>query len=214
MTADTKPIRFVAIHPLIVRITHWVNAIAMVVMIMSGWQIYNASPLFPFTFPAWMTLGGWLGGAIAWHFAAMWLLVGNALVYFTYGLFGRHFMRSFLPLTPALVWRDLKEALGLRLRHRLGAYNAVQRLAYVVVLLLGILAVASGLVLWKPVQLQELASLLGGYEIARRLHFIAMAGIVGFLVLHLALVILVPQTLVAMITGRARIPASHAEIEP
>ncbi|MGI4954524.1 MAG: cytochrome b/b6 domain-containing protein [Janthinobacterium lividum] len=212
--SDSKPIRLVVIHPLIVRVTHWLNAVAIVCMVMSGWAIYNASPLFPFTFPRWATLGGWLGGAIAWHLTAMWLLLGNGLVYFAYGLVGRHFMRSFLPLTPGLVWRDLREALTFRLKHSLGAYNAVQRLAYVVVLLLGILAVASGLVLWKPVQLQTLAAVLGGYEVARRLHFIAMAGIVGFIVLHLALVILVPQTLIAMITGRARVPAAPMEVEP
>ncbi|RKK01986.1 cytochrome b/b6 domain-containing protein [Pseudoroseomonas wenyumeiae] len=214
MTHDPEPIRFVAVHPLVVRITHWLNAIAMVCMIMSGWQIYNASPLFPFTFPRWATLGGWLGGAIAWHLAAMWLLVANALVYFAYGLAGRHFLRAFLPLTPRLVWRDLLDALTFRLKHTVGAYNAVQRLAYVVVLLLGLLAVASGLSLWKPVQLHGLAALLGGYEVARRIHFLAMAGIVAFIVLHLTLVALVPRTLVSMITGRARIPASHAEVEP
>ena len=213
MRSSARP-GFVVIHPLVVRVTHWLNAIALIAMIMSGWQIYNASPLFPFTFPRWATLGGWLGGAIAWHLAAMWLLVGNGLVYFAYGLVGRHFMRSFLPLTPRLVWRDLRAALSLRLTHRLGAYNAVQRLAYVVVLLLGVLAVASGLSLWKPVQLHALASLMGGYEVARRVHFIAMAGIAGFIVLHLVLVMLVPGTLVAMITGRARVPASPAEAEP
>lgn len=214
MTQDPKPNHFVAVHPLAVRITHWLNAIAMVCMIMSGWQIYNASPLFPFTFPRWATLGGWLGGAIAWHLAAMWLLVINALAYFAYGLAGRHFLRAFLPLTPRLVWRDLMAALTLRLKHTLSTYNAVQRLAYVAVLLLGILAVASGLSLWKPVQLHGLAVLLGGYEVARRIHFLAMAGIVAFIVLHLALVALVPRTLVSMITGRARISASHAEVEP
>lgn len=214
MSPHPKSLRLLVVHPLVVRVTHWINAVAMVCMIMSGWQIYNASPLFPFTFPAWATLGGWLGGAVAWHLAAMWLLLANAAVYFAYGLLGRHFARSFLPLTPRLVWRDLKEALTFRLRHQLGTYNAVQRMAYVIVLLLGIAAVASGLALWKPVQLQALATLLGGYEAARRIHFIAMAGIVAFIVLHLVLVALVPRTLVAMITGRARIPASPAEIEP
>jgi thiosulfate reductase cytochrome b subunit len=214
MTHDPKPTRCLAVHPLIIRITHWLNALAMICMIMSGWEIYNASPLFPFTFPRWATLGGWLGGAIAWHLAAMWLLVVNALVYFAYGLARRHFLHAFLPLTPRLVWRDLIDALMFRLKHTLGAYNAVQRLAYVVVLLLGILAVASGLSLWKPVQLHSLAALLGGYEVTRRIHFLAMAGIVAFIVLHLALVALVPRTLVSMITGRARIPASHAEVEP
>ena len=210
----TGPVQLTIIHPLVVRITHWVNAFAITCMVMSGWQIYDASPLFPFLFPRWMTLGGWLGGAIAWHLAAMWLLVTNGLVYFAYGVFGRHFMRSFVPLTPALVWRDLREALTFKLRHELGTYNAVQRLLYIAVLVAGVAAVLSGLALWKPVQLQALAALLGGYPVVRRIHFLAMAGIVLFVIVHLALVALVPRTLPAMITGRARIAASPAEVEP
>ena len=202
------------IHPLVVRITHWLIAIAMVCLIMSGWQIYNASPLFGFTFPRWATLGGWLGGAIAWHLAAMWLLVASGLIYLAYGIVGRHFMRSFLPISPKAVWRDLKEALAFRLVHKLGAYNAVQRLFYVVVLLLAVLAVLSGLGLWKPVQFQDMVGLAGGYEVVRRIHFVAMAGIVGFLVVHLALVAIVPSTLWAMITGRARVEASPEELQP
>ena len=196
--------RRIKIHPLPVRLTHWVNAFAMVCMIMSGWKIYDASPLFPFSFPAWATLGGWLGGAIAWHLAAMWLLVANGLVYVAYGLIGGHFRRSFLPLSPAAVWADLRAALTFRLPHRLGHYNAVQRLLYVAVLLLGLLAVSSGLALWKPVQLHPLSLLFGGYEVTRRVHFVAMAGIVGFVVVHLLLVLLVPRTLPPMITGTAR----------
>ena len=193
----------VRIHPLIVRVTHWVNAFAMVCMIMSGWKIYDASPLFPpLFFPGWATLGGWLGGAIAWHLAAMWLLVANGLLYATYGLIGGHFRRSFLPLSPVAVWQDTKAALRFKLGHRLGHYNAVQRLLYVAVLLAGVLAVASGLALWKPVQLNFLSNLFGGYEITRRVHFIAMSGIVGFVVVHLALVLLVPRTLPPIITGK------------
>jgi thiosulfate reductase cytochrome b subunit len=203
------PPRFMSIHPFIVRLTHWVNAVAMTCMIMSGWQIYNASPLFGFRFPAWATLGGWLGGAIAWHFAAMWLLAGNALVYLLYGLISRRF-RRLLPLRPREILRDAQDAARFRLRHSVGEYNAVQRLAYVVVLALGVLAVASGLALWKPVQLQALTTLFGGYEFTRRVHFAAMTGITGFVVLHLALVLLVPRTLPAMITGRVRLPKEHA----
>ena len=196
--------RRIKIHPLPVRLTHWVNAFAMVCMIMSGWKIYDASPLFAFSFPAWATLGGWLGGAIAWHLAAMWLLVANGLVYVAYGLIGGHFRRSFLPLSVSAVWADFKAALTFRLPHRLGHYNAVQRLLYVAVLLLGLLAVSSGLALWKPVQLHPLSLLFGGYEVTRRVHFVAMAGIVGFVVVHLLLVLLVPRTLPPMITGTAR----------
>jgi thiosulfate reductase cytochrome b subunit len=212
--AQPAPIALTVIHPLVVRVTHWLNAVAIVCMIMSGWQIYNASPLFGFSFPRWATLGGWLGGAIAWHLAAMWLLAVSGLVYLAYGIAGRHFMRSFLPIRPSEVWRDLREALAFRLVHRLGAYNAVQRLFYVAVLLLAVLAVLSGLGLWKPVQFQTMVGLVGGYEVVRRIHFVAMAGIVGFLAVHLALVAVVPSTLWAMITGRARVEASPKELQP
>lgn len=197
-----KARRSIVVHPFLVRLTHWVNAFAMVCMVMSGWGIYNASPLFGFRFPAWATLGGWLGGSIAWHLAVMWLLVGNAMIYFAYGIAGRHFQRSLLPLRAAAIWADARDALRFRLHHDLGTYNAVQRLLYVVVLALGVAAVASGLALWKPVQLYPLAAALGGYELCRRIHFLAMAGIVSFTVLHLLLVILVPRSLPPMITGR------------
>ena len=190
-----------AIHPLAVRVTHWINAFAMVCMIMSGWRIYDASPLFGFTFPHWMTLGGWLGGAIAWHFAAMWLLFVNGLIYTLYGLLSGHFRESFLPISPMAVWSDLKAALTFRLPHELGHYNAVQRLLYTAVILLGIAAILSGLAIWKPVQLASLTGLLGGYDTARLVHFLAMSGIVGFVIVHLALVALVPKTLPPMIVG-------------
>jgi thiosulfate reductase cytochrome b subunit len=201
----------ILIHPLVVRLAHWLNAAAILVMVMSGWGIYNASPLFPFRFPPAATLGGWLGGSIAWHLAMLWVLVANAATYVAYGLLSGRFVRLFLPLTPRLVWRDLVSALSLRLAHAPGTYNAVQRLAYVSVLTFGAVAVLSGLALWKPVQLQTLASLLGGYEAARRIHFAAMAGIVGFVVVHLTLVAVVPSTLWAMLTGRVRGSFGHAE---
>jgi thiosulfate reductase cytochrome b subunit len=199
------PARLTVIHPLAVRITHWINAVAVFCMLFSGWAIYNASPLFPFAFPKWAVLGGWLGGALAWHFAAMWLFALNGLAYLAYGLVARHFATAFLPLSPGAVWRDARAALRLRLSHRVGRYNAVQRLAYVAAVVLGVTLVASGCALWKPVQWQALTNLFGGYEWARRVHFLAMAGLASFILLHLALVAIVPSTLVAMITGRARV---------
>jgi len=201
----------IRVHPLPVRITHWVNAFAMTCMVMSGWRIYNASPLFPFTFPDWATLGGWLGGAIAWHLAAMWLLVANGLAYVLYGLVSGHLRRRLLPIRPAEVLQDAGAALRLRLDHRPDVYNAVQRLLYVLVLLAGFGVVVSGLALWKPVQLFWIADALGGYEVARRVHFIMMASIVGFVAIHLLLVILVPHTLPAMITGRASLHTPREE---
>ncbi|RMV68589.1 hypothetical protein ALP05_04037 [Pseudomonas caricapapayae] len=189
------------IHPWPVRLTHWVNAAGMACMFMSGWAIYNASPLMPFTFPKYLTLGGWLGGSIAWHFAVMWLLVINGLLYVLYGVFSRHFKRDLLPVRPSDVKRDMNDALHFRLAHVKGRYNAVQRLMYWLVLAMGVLVVLSGLAIWKPVQFQGLVSLLGGFDFARWVHFGAMAAIGAFVVVHLVLVVLVPSTLLPMITG-------------
>jgi thiosulfate reductase cytochrome b subunit len=191
------------IHPLWVRITHWINALAMLVMIGSGWEIYNASPLFSFRFPGSITLGGWLAGALLWHFAAMWVLAINGLVYVTLGLATGRFRRKLLPIRPAEVIADLKAALAFRLAHDdLAVYNAVQRLLYLGVILTGAVIVLSGLAIWKPVQLQELTALFGGYEAARYVHFFCMAIIVGFLAVHVLLALIVPKSLRAMVTGK------------
>ena len=191
-----------AIHPVWVRVTHWINAIAILVMIGSGWQIYNAAPLFPFNFPKSIALGNWLAGALLWHFAAMWLLAINGLVYVTLGIVSGRFRRKLLPISPAQVLADAKAALSFKLSHEdISRYNAVQKLLYVGVILAGIVIVLSGLAIWKPVQLQELTALFGGYDVARYVHFFAMAAIVGFLVVHVALALIVPKSLRAMLTG-------------
>jgi thiosulfate reductase cytochrome b subunit len=194
------------IHPAWVRVTHWVNALAMFVMITSGWRIYNASPLFPFQFPPEITIGDGLdglSGALLWHFAAMWLLVVNGLVYLALGIVGGRFRRKLLPIRPADVVRDLGAALTGKLSHDdLSVYNAVQRLLYLGVIAAGIVMVLSGISIWKPVQVQELTATFGGYNAARFVHFFAMAAIVGFLVVHIVLAILVPKSLLAMIRGR------------
>jgi thiosulfate reductase cytochrome b subunit len=191
------------IHPRWVRITHWINVVAMAVMISSGWEIYNASPLFSFRFPSNITLGGWLAGALLWHFAAMWLLAVNGLVYIVLGLVTGRFRRKLIPITPGALIADTRAALSGRLAHDdLAVYNAIQKLLYLGVILAGIVIVLSGLAIWKPVQLQELTALFGGYDAARYVHFIAMATIVGFLVVHVVMAFLVPRSLRAMIIGR------------
>lgn len=192
------------IHSWPVRLTHWINALAMSGMFMSGWAIYNASPLFAFRFPTQLTVGGWLGGSLAWHFAVMWLLAVNALIYVLHGLASRHLKRDLLPVTAKALKRDLLDAVRLRLVHQKGVYNAVQRLMYWLVLAAGLLIVVSGLAIWKPIQLQGLVALLGGYDVARYVHFTAMAAIGAFVVVHLVLVVLVPKTLLPMITGGLR----------
>lgn len=191
------------IHPAWVRVTHWINALAMVLMILSGWEIYNASPLFPFVFPKSITLGGWLAGALSWHFAAMWLLVINGIIYVSLGIASGRFRTKFLPIRPREVIADIRAALTGKLSHAdLSVYNAVQRLLYLGVILAGVVIVLSGLAIWKPVQLQELTAVFGGYEAARYVHFFAMATIVCFIVIHVLMALLVPKSLRAMITGR------------
>jgi thiosulfate reductase cytochrome b subunit len=188
------------IHPWPLRIMHALNAVAIIMMIGSGWQIYNASPLFGFTFPEPITIGQWLGAAIAWHLAFMWLLVINGLSYTLWCLFSNHYQKL-LPVTPRLVWHDIRAALTFRLKHEHGTYNAVQRLLYLGVLFAGVVVVISGFGIWKPVQLWFFCDLCGGFVIARYVHFAAMSVIVLFLTVHLALVLMVPKVLPPMIFG-------------
>jgi thiosulfate reductase cytochrome b subunit len=197
---------YVKIHPLVVRITHWINAFAILVMIVSGWRIYNADPLFGFRFPKEWTLGGWLAGALQWHFAAMWLLALNGLVYLGYGLFSGHLRRKLVPLSPRAVIRDLAAAARGRLAHAdLTVYNAAQRAAYVGVIVLLMVLILSGLVLWKPVQFYSIGMWMGDYEGARYLHFFAMAGVVFFVLVHVLMVVLVPKTFPSMFSGRIKV---------
>jgi thiosulfate reductase cytochrome b subunit len=193
----------VTIHPVWVRVCHWINAAAILVMIGSGWQIYNASPLFDFTFPRQIALGNWLAGAIMWHFAAMWVLVVNGIVYLALGFATGRFRRKLVPIDPREVVGDIKAALTFKLAHDdLAHYNAIQKLLYIGVILCGVIIVLSGLAIWKPVQFQELTALFGGYDVARYIHFFAMAAIVAFLVVHVTLALIVPRSLRAMIAGR------------
>jgi len=192
------------IHPRWVRITHWINALAMFIMIGSGWQIYDASPLFDFLeFPSGLALGGWLAGALLWHFAAMWLLLINGIVYVTLGVATGRFRRKLLPIRPRTVLDDFVAALRGRLTHNdLAVYNSVQRLLYAGVLIAGAVIVLSGVSIWKPVQFKYVTALFGGYDIARYVHFFAMTAIVAFLTIHVALALIVPKSLRAIILGR------------
>jgi thiosulfate reductase cytochrome b subunit len=197
--ASLKP----TVHPTWLRVTHWLNVLAVLVMLMSGWRIYNASPLFSFEFPAAITLGGWLGGALLWHFAAMWVLAINGLVYLVWNLCSGRFRRQMLPVTPRMVVRDLFDALRGRLSHaNLSQYNAVQKAAYLFVIADLLLLVLSGLVIFKPVQFPALRTLMGDFDNARIVHFVAMAGLVAFVVVHVVMAALVPRTIVAMVRGR------------
>ncbi|MTV36230.1 cytochrome b/b6 domain-containing protein [Duganella radicis] len=191
------------VHSAWLRCAHWLNAIAVVLLVTSGWRIYNATGFLGFTIPREITLGGWLGGALQWHFAAMWLLMANGLLYLLINLLSGRLRRQFFPIAPRQLLLDMGAALRGKLSHADPRhYNSVQRLAYVFVMLDSVLLVLSGLVLWKSVQFPLLRELLGGYEGARRVHFFAMAGLCAFVVVHVVMVALVPRTLLAMLRGR------------
>lgn len=203
MDTPTFQVKPIIVHPMWLRICHWLNALAMLVMVASGWRIYNASPLFNFTFPAELTLGGWLGGALQWHFAGMWLFGINGVVYLLINIFSGRLKRKFWPLSPRELINDFLAALRGKLAHDdLRHYNTVQKMAYLFVMIDGIILVCSGLVVWKSVQFPLLRELLGGYDNERFIHFYAMSGMVGFVIIHLIMVALVPKTLLAMLRGR------------
>jgi thiosulfate reductase cytochrome b subunit len=191
------------VHPAWLRATHWLNALAVGVMVASGWRIYNAAPIWPFRLPSEWTLGGWLGGALQWHFAGMWLLGINGLLYLALNVASGRLVRKFLPLGATLIWTDFKAALRGRLAHADPThYNGVQRAAYLLAVTDLVVLVASGLVLWKSVQFPLLRDAMGGYEGARRVHFVAMAVLMAFVATHLTMVMLVPRTLLTMLRGR------------
>jgi len=205
------------LHPLAIRVMHWTNAVAMIVMIGSGWAIYNDEVIFGWLhFPGWMTLGAGPEGALQWHFLAMWILALNGIVYLVYGLATGRFRRMLLPIRIGEVIAEVRAALALRLSHDdLTRYNAVQRLLYIGIILVGIVQVLSGLVVWKPVQFSELALLFYDFQTARLVHFLGMTAIVGFLLVHVALALMVPRTLIAMVTGGPSLPGEPpAELEP
>lgn len=192
-----------SVQPGWLRLTHWINVLAVLAMVMSGWRVYNASPLFDFRFPNGLTLGGWLGGALQWHFAAMWLLVGNGLVYLAVNLASGRLARRFFPLTPRGIVNDAVAALRGKLSHAdLRQYNHVQKAAYLFVIADLAVLVLSGLSIWKPVQFSVLVALMGGYDTGRVVHFSAMALLLAFVIVHVVMVALVPRTLRTMIIGR------------
>jgi thiosulfate reductase cytochrome b subunit len=219
---------YVWVHPPAVRIMHWINAAAMLLMIGSGWHIYNNDPIVSWiSFPCWAVLGGdpeltyklnkdvGFGNALLWHFAFMWVFVINGAVALIYGLATRRIQRKWFPITAAAVWRDLTAALTFRLNHDdLSVYNAVQKLSYIGVVLAMLLVFASGLAIWKPVQFQWLTALFYDFQGARLAHFLAMMAIVLFLAVHVTLAVLVPRSLLAMITGKVRVKRSNMGVMP
>lgn len=208
------------LHPLPVRIMHWINAVAVFIMIGSGWKIYNDDILFSFLrFPDAIVIGKWAQYGLQWHFFGMWIFVLNGIAYLCYGIVSGRFWQKLFPISPRDVFVTVGKALRFRLRHDdLTHYNAVQKVLYLGVMAVGVLIVLSGLALWKPVQFSELASLFGSFQNIRLVHFLCMTAIVAFVAVHITLALLVPRSFLAMITGgpvldeplaEATSPASH-----
>jgi thiosulfate reductase cytochrome b subunit len=204
--AHTPP-RGRRLHPVPIRIMHWVNAAAMLVMITSGWGIYDDDPIIRgFVFGSFWRLGDWAAWSLNWHFAGMWFLAINGVVYLIYGVVTGRLRERLLPIRPSEVVETVVETLHFKIAHEdLTVYNAVQKLLYIIVILAGISQVVTGLAIWKPVQFSGLVSLLGGFQSARVLHFLGMVVIVGFLIVHVVLALLVPKTLWAMLSGGPRL---------
>ncbi len=199
------------LHPAPIRVMHWINAFAMIMMITSGWGIYDDDVIVRgFFFPDWARLGEWAAPSLLYHFAAMWLLGLNGLVYLIYGTVTGRFRERFLPIRARDLVETVRDTLHLRISHEdLTTYNAVQKALYIVVILAGVSQVVTGLAIWKPVQFSGFVSLLGGFQTARVIHFAGMAVIVGFLLVHVLLSLLVPRTLWAMLTGGPRLDRSR-----
>lgn len=191
------------LHPWPIRVMHWINAVAMFIMIGSGWKIYNDEVIFGWLhFPEYLTIGRWAQHALQWHFFGMWIIFLNGMAYVTYGLFSGRFRRMLFPIRWTELIHTVRDALRLKLAHDDPTkYNTVQKLLYIGVISAGIMIVISGLAIWKPVQFSELYFLFGSFQTARLVHFLCMTAIVLFLIVHVALALIVPSTLVAMFTG-------------
>ncbi len=191
------------LHPLPLRIMHWTNAIAIFIMIGSGWKIYNDDVIFGWLhFPDAVVIGKWAQYGLQWHFFGMWIFVLNGLAYLGYGITTGRFRQKLFPVSIPEILATVGDALRFKLGHDdLTHYNAVQKILYLGIILIGILIVISGLALWKPVQFSELAFLFGSFQTIRLVHFLCMSAIVLFLIVHVALALLVPKSLVAMLTG-------------
>lgn len=203
MSKVVAPTRLRKLHPVPIRVMHWVNAVAMLVMITSGWGIYDDDVIINgLHFGGFWRLGEWAAPSLNWHFAGMWLLGLNGLVYLTYGFATGRLRERLLPIRPREVLETVRDTLRFKIAHEdLTVYNAVQKLLYIIVIFAGISQVVTGIAIWKPVQFAPLLGLLGGFQTARVLHFTGMAVIVAFLIVHTALALLVPKTLWAMLAG-------------
>ena len=203
LTKVDRSLTGMRLHPKAVRLMHWTNAVAMIVMIGSGWGIYDDDVIVHgLHFSQFFRIGSWAAESLLWHFAAMWLLMLNGFAYLVYGFVTGRFRERLLPVRWGDVVQTVRDTLHLHVAHEdLTVYNAVQKLLYMVAIFAGISQVVTGLAIWKPVQFSWLVDLIGGFQNARLVHFLGMAVLVGFLIVHVILSLLVPSTLRAMLTG-------------
>jgi thiosulfate reductase cytochrome b subunit len=187
-------------HPAFVRLPHWAGGAAWVILALSGLEIFRAFPSFGdkipqqdlFAVPRAATLGGWLGGAIQWHFTFAWVLTAAAILYLGGQLLSGNLRQVlFRPADGRGVWPMARHYFlrGPKPEWE-GTYNPLQKLAYTGALALLGLSLVTGFALLRPVQLSWLVSALGGFRVVRVLHFAAMAGVFAFLPGHLVMVAL------------------------
>jgi len=197
-------------HPFVIRLTHWVNVIALGIMVTSGLRIYNASPLFGFTIPDLFILGGWLAGARQWHFFGMWLFFLNGAVWVLYNIMTRHGRRTtiFTGSDVSGIVPMVQYYLGIRKQHPPGSkYNALQKLAYTLISVVALGSILSGMAIYWPVQFRAVASAFGNYDTARIWHFGFMVALILFFLGHLFMVVLAGwSNFLSMITGWKKSP--------
>jgi thiosulfate reductase cytochrome b subunit len=212
MRGTPRPVR--DDHPSIVRLSHWAGALATTILVLSGLEIFAAFPSFGdkipqvdlFVPPGFMRLGGWLGGALPWHFTFAWVFVMSGVVYLAYQIGSGNIRQVlFVPRDIPGVWPMARHYFLFGPKppqHEV--YNPLQKLAYTTVLGLGVLAAVTGAALYKPIQLSWLVAMLGGFRLTRIWHFVAMAGILAFIPGHLVMVALHGwRNFASMWTGRA-----------
>lgn len=216
-SVDSDEMPAVYEHPWAVRFCHWVNTVALFVMVFSGLQIFRAFPSFGakipqndlLNWPKAFALGGWLGGGLQWHLTFVWIYVATGLFYVAYEMFSGNYRQVlFTPKDIPGVWPMVRHYFLFRPKPlQREAYNPLQKLAYTSAIGLGILSVITGVAVWKPVQFSWLTMLLGGFQWARIWHFAVMWAILFFIFGHLVMVILHGwNNFVSMLTGWKKDP--------
>ena len=211
------PVRAAYEHPFLVRLCHWINSVSLLVLIASGLRIFRAFPSFGpkipqvdlVNIPKQLTLGGWLGGALQWHFTFIWIYMVTGALYIAYEIFSRNYRQVlFMPRDIRGVWPMAKHYFFFGRKPELNEpYNPLQKLAYTSAIGLGVLSVLTGLVLYRPVQFSFLAVLMGGFHYARIWHFAVMVGFLSFIGGHLVMVLLHGwNNFVSMLSGWKKNP--------